>query len=115
MDLTTVQHVSLDEWLRLHIPLTKEANNIFCDTRVQLARNIFNTPQNELLTMLTMYNAELAAGTLSPIEAIPSIEPVISWIELSARIELWAQLEKWMITPMPRTGWTPMQVLSKVR
>lgn len=114
--VTDTAVLALNRWMMYHLSVFNAAKEALLSAEVAKAKATFNNPLNGLTALITAMNADWASETpqTAPTDIIPGSNPAMSFMELSARLEMWTLLEAYLNTPMPRTGLAPMQLLTKV-
>ena len=116
MIVTNGQAAALNKWLKLHLVMTEQSFDLLTSPILTKARAYFENPSNGLTKLLTDFTFDQLSEspTILAGDIIPGSNPQLTWEQLSSRVELWQELSKWTSTPMPRTGKTPMEILSSV-
>jgi hypothetical protein len=108
---------ALNVWIGYHFTVFNAAKEALLSADVAKAKAVFNNPINGLLAFIQAMNADWIKESpeTKPTDIIPGSNPAISYLELSARLEMWTLLEAYLNTAMPRTSLTPMQLLTKIK
>lgn len=105
---------ALNDWLQHHSPAIDAAKNALISKDVAMATAIFDNNLNGLKQLLTDMNADWALGEDAetvPTDTIPG--STITFLELSAKVELYSTLGIFLNTPMAMSAMTPMELLTK--